>query len=316
MCANSECIFPPEAGTSCETMVGYMKVYVERARVLEGEVDSISDAVLNALEIGMKANVYSKGAIRNLVFIGERPPLLKPVNVSREEPPLALEASTTSEENNSGMSNTTIGLLAAVSASLFLLALLLLFLCLRRKKGDSTDQCLPTAKLDEEDGAMDISSNSGRWRRRNGQNKVAPIATNGSLEGAEIPGSLAAMDALALKPQFKREEAEDGQSSESEMEAAPLTPPRISRTVRSPVLEQATKNSVEDQKETGSVEASLPLIPASDPPPVPLSPVKNRRSGESPSRVSPKRLPSPLNEPFVSARSGSRSATVSNSLAL
>lgn len=288
-------------------MVGYMKIYLERARVTDAEAVAISDAVLIAIENGMQSNVYAKGAIKNLVYVGDRtpppppsqpeslPPLLPsppppvvtvPVPASKEEP---LPSSLASGKR--GLGNTEIGLIAGASALAFLAALLALCFCMRRRNKESTtNESIPKEKLgDEEDGAMDSSSKAGH-RGRNSHKKVAPaIVLQKSLEGAEIPGSLAAMDELALKPQIRRDEDDVKMYADSNDGSVPLTPPRVNRTVQTSSSCSTPNSGGRDSSGDGSVDYPLPMFPTLSP--VPLSPVRNQKTGYSPSRVSPKRLP-------------------------
>ena len=319
----------------CQSMVGLMTVYLENARVSDADESAIANAAYRVIRTGMEAGTYSKGAIQSLTFIGDRSTpaptnatvvaTASPVTVTNDivvtpspvpatnapvattppgtmgtpdEPVLASGSSPVSLDNavvavskgepivNNGdsLGGTQIGLISAASAFLVVVALLGLLVSKKRRRIET---------LDEDDGALDgsrksVSSKGSPPRTRT----IFPaLVPQWSREGAEIPGSLASQDAMALKPQYRRSDDNSCASSDSEREEepAPQTPPRITN-----VALQESSSSQEVALDTGVVQNT-----------VPLSPVKNSKSGTSPSQVSPKRLPASLNAPFVSSRGAS-----------
>ena len=208
------------------------------------------------------------------VLVPESKPIIDSENVV-----VAVSKGESIENNGESLGGTKIGLISAASAFLVVVALVGLLLSKKRRRVET---------FDEDDGVLDgsrsVSSKGSPQRKRT---IVPQLVSQWSREGAEIPGSLASQDAMALKPQYRRSDDDSYASSDSDNEeASPQTPPRINNLA--------------------SQEASSPQGPTSDAgvvrSPVPLSPVKNSKSGTSPSQVSPKRLPASLNAPFVSSR--------------
>lgn len=332
--AYTECMVPPENGIRCSSMRGQMIVYVEHERVPETAEAAIQNAILAAIKSGMDTNVYVKDAIRNLVYIDRSTPVTEfgPEEMSTEpsEQEFALVAASEQEKPNDNSSNQTIGLGAAAAGFLVLLALIGLFISRRSRKVESSHQIVKNVVLDDEDAAFEGIDDSSKRGKKASPKRV--IVENLSCEGSEVPGSLAAKDALALKPQFRRTEdgnievlskSHDGSvSSEERSErTGPSMPPVISRT--KPALAQTIKATALPPKSSSSpkpiispksnefhksrsrsrstsptnsnIEAAMNPFgtpPRLFMPPVPLSPVRNEKSGISPSTVSPKRQPS------------------------
>lgn len=323
-----ECMSPPEDGTYCQSMVGLMTVYLENARISDSEIAAIEATTYEAVAAGMNSDTHLKGAIKGLTYIGDRStpaPTVDATGVAAappgtlgtpDEPALVPEISPEKAPEISGNSvvavsqgepiaisgsdegsleGAQIGLISAASAILIVAALVGLLLSKRRRRVES---------LDEDDGAFGAYGVSSKGSPPRSFFPV--LAQQLSLEGAEIPGSLASQDAMALKPQYKRAEDDNscvgGDSKRSE--PAPRTPARVTNVAQQEdVALQASSSSQEV-----TLDAGVLPTPSVLPPSVPLSPVHNTKSGFSPSRVSPRRLPNSLNAPFVASRRDTTSA--------
>jgi hypothetical protein len=313
---------PPEEGTECQAVEGSLTLYLEGARVSPDKqeildtLDAIKTGVLRAIQAGMDTHVYSKGAVQRLVFIGNRtvgsdPSEIAPVMIEEitvesdpsEIAPVMIEGIqgvlVPAEGGSTGLGGATIGAIAGASGFVLIAAVLALLLAKRRKSESGN---VSKTRLDEDEEGYgrgrEVAIIVGN-RHRTGQKRVAPtLDTQYSLEGAEIPGSLAAMDALALKPQTEGIEVGDE-------DGIPLPPaiPRLVNSSSSSLIENSSSSfgskirqgSLASQMEKRQdIQARLTF------PTAPLSPVRNSDTGISPSKVSPMRLPGSLNKPYVS----------------
>jgi len=299
-------------------MVGYMTIYAEGARLTNETQATIEKAVFAVIEKGMDSNTYAKGAIKGLTFIGHRPivttspPEIQPSpdvpdlttpgfgfsndtysndtvsndtvsnDTEIENTVIAVSQGENIESSDNSLGGTQIGIISAASAFIFVAALVGLLLSKRKRKVES---------LDEDDGALEERSKSFKGSPIR---KIVPgIGQQYSLEGCEVPGSLASKDAMALKPQYRRNE-DNSNVSDDEIEGSsvngPVTPPRITNIAADNVVLQQSSSS---QEVTFGRSFAAPSVSQ--------SPIRNSRTGLSPSKVSPKRLPASLQAPVRSS---------------
>jgi hypothetical protein len=290
---------------------GAITLYLEEARVSPDEqnilekVNDIKKAVLSAIQAGMDTNVYTNGAVKRLIFVGNRTAGYDPsTNV-----PVMIEVTQGVQEiqgvlvptggGSTSLGGATIGAIAAASCFVLIAAVLVLLLA-KGRRSESGD--VSKMRLDEDDdsyglgrGVTIIVAN----RHRPSQKRVAPaLDRQFSLEGSEIPGSLAAMDALALKPQTEGIEV-------CHDYVIPLPPaiPRLVHSSSSSLIDDSS-SSFGSKTRPGSLASQMEtrqgLGARLNFPTAPLSPVRNSDTGISPSKVSPIRLPGSLNRHYVS----------------
>ncbi|CAB9508553.1 expressed unknown protein [Seminavis robusta] len=352
-----ECIEAPQQGIKCEAMVGYMTLYMESSMASTFQQSTeMQDALLEAIQAGMESDVYVKGAIQKLVYVGDRSagdgdtvvdetlvntPLVEVTNAPDTEEPFSIvipldsadpvvpigvaEEQNRAVDNEGGsraLSNTEIGLIAGGASFLFLLVLLAICcFCKRRRRRTSDSSAassgseneVPTKMMiveDDGDATREVGGSSICFKRRRRQKKIAP--SKYGMEGAEIPGSLAAMDALALQPQVGNSQQtvppeminslhmmqriEVGRDTDDDGLSLPPAIPRVVKSSSSSMERQERQvppasQVVVDQGQEMTATYTMSTVP--------LSPVRNSKSGISPSEVSPKRLPPELNTPYV-----------------
>jgi hypothetical protein len=285
-------------------MTGQMTLQIEKERVTPSEEVLLQTALLEAIESGMENGIYIKGSVTKLAFIGSRSSLSTPTAVSEEASPTMKKSIRSG--GNGGLGATEISLISVASILLVLLiAIALLLLARRSKKVKSANspRNSPGRKValdDDSENPETIGDGRSEWDNTSEKIRAAPpIARQYSLEGSEIPGSLAALDALALKPQFPRlnEPCFSSSADEGYGRSPPRTPPKINRDSRTnrpppppppprPQPIQSEGRSPDPEQED---QIKHSFSSASTQSEVPLSPVRNKKSGVSPSQVSPKR---------------------------
>lgn len=256
-------------GNKCQPMMGYVTAYVEHARVPSpSDKEMVASTLLETLNLGMKQNIYSMGAVQKVVYVGTRQ-IVSGVH----------ESANTGNETI-GKSPLEIALVCGGSVLLLLLLIpVIVVSSRRRRKSSQSTRIILEPSVEDSDCENTVFSDEPthsrrKYRLKPSKAKPAQLQLNSqqSLEGAEMSGSLAAMDALALKAQ-RRICSNDASSIPQS------TPP--SRRKEGP----STPQTIPDTSWNNS-SASLDHHVLSK---ANLSCVQNHRTGAPPSTVSPKR---------------------------
>ena len=275
-----DCVTPPEEGVACQPMTGSMTIYYERARLNSETLEQLKQGALDAISAGMTTNVYAKGIVKRLAYIGDTREGVTPAPVVVSEEQKAVNSNSKGDDSILGTTEIT---LVSSAAFLFILIAVAGFFIIpkRRKKEALRNGSVPHGAVlddgfDNADETTEANAVKGWYNT-----KIEPVPidrqqSSYSIEGSEIPGSLAATDALALKPQFPSR-AFSGRASKK-------TPPAKEYRYRDNISVSAALEGLE------TIETDVPSYKSI----VRLSPIHNQNSGISPSQVSPKRS-SPLN---------------------
>ena len=246
----ADCIVPVDpttvANTICQPIVGSMTAEVATNLGMNPSTEeALRDGVLQVVKTGCDDDIYVSGNIRKVSFVGTR------VANPTTDPNAAGLSNDDEGGDDGGGSLGTLGV-AFLSVGGVLLCLLLLLLFVRRRREDEEErgvlfveaeepevrEIVPGQETDDDiyTSGPTPTSDDDNWHHRS-QGWGSPVVRGPG--GINAPGSLAAMDTLALKP--------SPTSTESKTVAGG-TPARITPNRNLPDMDQADPPKTPDTR--------------------------------------------------------------------
>lgn len=173
------------AGSTCVPIKGFITATVNSSATATVQ-DSILRGLLKVVRQGMQDDVYVSGNIQKVSFIGSR------TDTSNG---FATDNVKAADANTSKPGLSGIGIAFLCVGTILFVALIALFIRKRyRRKAEERDMIFHDATLGAQKRALDQGEQGDEE-----YHSRLPALEQG-IEGADIPGSLANKDALALKP--------------------------------------------------------------------------------------------------------------------
>jgi hypothetical protein len=192
------------AGTTCIPVKGSITASVDSAA--SGSVeDGILRGMMRAARVGMKDDIYVSGNIRKVSFIGSR---------AGQDLGTGPDSALTDDTNDDGSGLDSVGIAFIVIGSVLLFALIALFTVRKRRRAQE-EQGMEFHDATIEAKELEASAVLSH------QNFARQVST----EGADIPGSLAHADELALLPSTSGSPTKTGDLEDIPDEDAPMDVP-------------------------------------------------------------------------------------------